>query len=512
MAPQKDDNRSPTTTLAAMMMGLSLLAMITPLAVYHAGQIAAAAGLRRAVVLLAGVTLGLVFLGLVVVQPVLFLAGIHAFVWFIPIAAALALRERCGKGSLFWASLALASLPLMALALLLIPPPVADFAALLQDTQDKLLEAASQTPSTAPPPPSGATALDAERLAEQLKQWAAAPEMASLKQLFESSRPDRALWLIFGQGGSSWTFALMLMAAGNLVLLDLAFEQVEKLRAALRFITMNPGRFSPATATSAPLLARALAPGRFEAFEVVRVSAADTQEAMSSGPSAPSSRPWHRLLRPAGAVDELNLMGSRFKLRAIKPINRGGSSPDAHPEEPGSAPLEESANQPAAPTVIGANPPPAALWRLRNRRMPLPLALASVAALLAAGFVQTSVSPEHGALWGTPTDPGTPSGASGLAIGGPLSAATSAWLAVLAALGLAGSTWLAIEGVLVVLARVKPLLVLALLILAIFAGPAVAANPLLVVAVLGTVGLLDHLYDFRKTREPGPAGKSGPVP
>lgn len=500
-----------------MMMGLSLLAMITPLAVYHAGQIAAAAGLRRAVVLLAGVTLGLVFLGLVVVQPVLFLAGVHAFVWFVPIAAALVLRERCGKGSLFWASLALASLPLMALALLLIPPPVADFAALLQDTQDKLLEAASQRRSTAPPPPSGATALDAERLAEQLKQWATAPEMASLKQLFESSRPDRALWLIFGQGGSSWTFALMLMAAGNLVLLDLAFEQIEKLRAALRFIMMNPGRFSPATATSAPLLARALAPGRFEAFEVVRVSAADTQEAVSSGrpTSAPSSRPWHRLLRPAASVDELNLMGSRFKLRALKPIQpikQAKSSPGAHPEEPGSAPLEESANQPAAPTVIGANPPPAALWRLRKRRMPLPLALASVAALLAAGFVQTSVSPEHGALWGTPTDPGTPSGASGLALGGPLSAATSAWLAVLAALGLAGSTWLAIEGVLVVLARVKPLLVLALLILAIFAGPAVAANPLLVVAVLGTVGLLDHLYDFRKTREPGPAGKSGPVP
>jgi hypothetical protein len=35
------------------------------------------------------------------------------------------------------------------------------------------------------------------------------------------------------------------------------------------------------------------------------------------------------------------------------------------------------------------------------------------------------------------------------------------------------------------------------LLVALFAGSSVAANPLLVIAVLGAVGLLDHLYDFR---------------
>ncbi len=428
MAPQTKEPRS-TTSLSAIMMGLSLVAMLSPLAMYHAAQVAAASGWRRAMALLSLVMLALLVLALASGQPVLLLSAIHAFVWLLPFAVVLALRQKGGVPNLVGAVLVLALVPALALGVLLFPEQVPDLAQVIRDAHESLRQAATATGT-------GPAAQDLDRLAGLLDQGLKSPEFQDMRRLFESPRTDRLLWVIFG-GGSSWLFGLLLTTAGNLILLDLAFEQLHKLRAALSHVQHFPERFPQALVAAAPMMISSLRPEPQPTFAVERVSSADATASTSVG-SGTGSSALRWLLRPASAADDVVLMGMRFRL---------------------------------VPNV-----PSSQLWRLRHRRMPLAVALACVAALLGAGLMQSAVAPGM-----------EPS---------PMPAAPW-WLAALALVGLVGSTWLAIEGALVLLARVNPLVLMIALLVALFAGSSVAANPLLVIAVLGAVGLLDHLYDFR---------------
>lgn len=450
--------------LSAIMIALSFLAMIIPLAMYHVAQIAAASGLRKALMVLIGVVGLLSFFGVITGQQLLLFSGISALAWFPAFAVSLQARIRGGRASLFVSALVMLIVPALMLLTILSPAPVSDFELFLREGLQGMMEAARLTGAPQ-------AIQNAEQLDATLQSMKASPEFLTLRSLFENPWDARLLWLVFGSG-SPWLFGILLMALGNLVLLDLAFEQVEKLRTVTRYILDFPTRFSEhANATARAMEDTFHAPleQRFSVQAVRRLD--DGTGASQSTPvqtqgSNQVSTPLRYLIKPARDSGSLVFMGYRFSFKRFGVGTESGFLPaSTHPQTP---------HRPS--------------WRLKDWRLPLPYTLGCAATLIGVGFSQTRIG-ELGRIVALDQAVQTPP----IVLPEPV-------LAIVGAAAFFGSTLLALEGMLVALSRLTPLALLILLLFALFAGTMVAANPLLVIAVLGAVGLLDHLYDFRKLR------------
>ena len=236
-------------------------------------------------------------------------------------------------------------------------------------------------------------------------------------------------------------FGLTMMAIGNLVLLDIAFEQIERLVAVSRYIDQNPERFSEPLRIASGSLKQSITGNLKQQYEVTALRHSGAESEKSGSPL--------RFFRNERKPNEIRVMGFQFALQ---------------PTETSTA------------------------WRLREWRMPLWLSFSFVAVLLACGFAQVAVGPKGYLLAADAI--ASQAGAGALAL--------QPFLALAALIGFVGGCLVATEGVITLLQLLSPIGALILLLAFILGGSLVAANPLLVIAVLGTAGLLDHLYDLRK--------------
>ena len=221
---------SPGILFSALIIAISFVAMIVPLALFHSAQIAATSRLRIAVSLLATVVIFVLFLGILGKQPSLVFGGIVGLFW-IPIFA-IVLYQRMTLRSMIFSALLLC-LPVFILIFFAFVVPINfDLAAYLQ--------------SLATPPP-GAPAPSAQALGEwnALVQSLQATDgaLAEITLFSKMNFWKRMSWFAYG-GGSSWLLSSLGVGIANLIFLDFAFEQVEKLKAVAVYVQENANRFS----------------------------------------------------------------------------------------------------------------------------------------------------------------------------------------------------------------------------------------------------------------------------
>jgi hypothetical protein len=417
------------------MIAMSFVAMIIPLGMYHVAQIGAAAGRRRSLMVLASVIGSLALLGFISGEHLFLLSALTGALWLPGFVSGLKLRAQGGRGRLVLATMFMLIVPVGIIMFMLAPAQVADFSLVFEEMKAAIAEGARLTGSVQ-------SAENAKSMTDLLEAFRKSTEFVALKSLFENPWHARLLWLVYGSG-APWLFGLAMMAIGNLVLLDIAFEQVERLVAVSRYIEQNPERFSEPLRSASGSLRQSITGSLKQQYEVAALRHSGA-EAEKSGP--PSLL---RLFRNERKPNEIRVLGFQFTLQPI-----------------------------AASTA----------WRLRERRMPLWLSFGFVAVLLACGFAQVSVGPKGYLL-------------AADAIASQAGAAASVLqpvIALAALIGFLGSCLVATEGVITLLQLLSPVGALILLLTFILGGSLVAANPLLVIAVLGTAGLLDHLYDLRK--------------
>jgi hypothetical protein len=435
MATRGFDKSRTTFFLSGLMIAMSFVAMIVPLGMYHVAQIGAAAGRRRSLIVLGSVIGSLAFLGVISGEHLFLLSALTGAAWLPGFVSGLVLRAQGGRGSLAVATMIMLLVPVGIIMFMLAPAQVADFSLVFEEMKSAIAEGARIAGSVQ-------SAENAKSMTDLLEAFRKSTEFVALKSLFESPWHARLLWLVYGSG-APWLFGLTMMAIGNLVLLDIAFEQIERLVAVSRYIDQNPERFSEPLRIASGSLKTSITGNLKQQYEVTALRHSGAESEKSGSPSL------LRFFRNERKPNEIRVMGFQFTLQ---------------PTETSTA------------------------WRLREWRMPLWLSFSFVAVLLACGFAQVAVGPK-GFLLAADTIV-SQAGAGALSL--------QPFIALAALIGFVGGCLVATEGVITLLQLLSPIGALILLLAFILGGSLVAANPLLVIAVLGTAGLLDHLYDLRK--------------
>jgi hypothetical protein len=91
---------------------------------------------------------------------------------------------------------------------------------------------------------------------EFLEQLSTSPELEKVKEFLDLSVWQRAGFLVFGMGASSFLF-LLLISFANIVFVDFGFEQIERLRAIIKYIRRRSSDFSEslkASLTAMPMV------------------------------------------------------------------------------------------------------------------------------------------------------------------------------------------------------------------------------------------------------------------
>lgn len=193
------------------MIATSFIVMLIPLAMFCMAQMSATLGKKVASAVTLFVAFLLIALGVLTASGVFLGSGVLAATSFPFFLMAIVLRERHKN-------------PWAALVVLLLPILFTVFVACYGL-------------------PHGQTFfLDLEKSAGQMGLNQSA-DLALLKPFLSSSAADRLLWFAFGSGSFS-VFTFLLVAFANLACLDIAYEQIDKLRAVVYYIIKNHGKFS----------------------------------------------------------------------------------------------------------------------------------------------------------------------------------------------------------------------------------------------------------------------------
>jgi hypothetical protein len=426
--------RSAGLLLSGILIAISLLAFVFPLAAYHAAQVASVLRLRSAVFLMAAVSVLIYLLGMTTRLPVFVMAGTFGIL-SLPFLG-LSLGVRLKKRSAIWALLILAV------------PLVLMLSSLLGLPQGFNIEAWLSANITSGLGTTNAT--QAETLLRQLNESRVVDEM---QRFLDQESWERLAWLLFADAGSLSVFVLGSLAA-TVVLIDFAFNQTERMRLVLRYVLDNreifPQQmvsiFQQTFDSMKALMGREKVPGTAPVAESIIVQshvkkAPQGESARDAGAGWPekkqrvSTPAWIKKLSrspsPPGTTD---LFGYRFTLSA----------------EPG--------------------------WSSRLFAVPLWLAVPALGFLL---YISSLWKGDAELASWLPVEP----------LGPVLVWSSLVALAVLVAL--------ALQGALIVHACLRPLVALAAVFAVLLLSSALNGGPFLVVAVLAGVGLLDNAYDFR---------------
>lgn len=215
--------RSAGFLFSGVLIGISLLAFVLPLAAYHVAQVASMTRARAGILLLLIVSFFLYLLGVVTRVPVFVVAGSLGFLISPLMAGVLYIRQR--SSSAWWALFVL-SLPvvLMLMSLLSVPQGF--------NIEQRLSEEFAKT--THP-----------ELLAQRetlLKQLQSSAALIEMQRLFDLESWQRLAWFLFS-GGGALALTIFGSLAGTLVLLDFAYAQAERLRGIVKYVLSRPESF-----------------------------------------------------------------------------------------------------------------------------------------------------------------------------------------------------------------------------------------------------------------------------
>jgi hypothetical protein len=470
----RPDGRSDATAgiaFSGLLIAVSFVALIIPLAVFHAAQVAAALRLRTAVLLLCGVVGVCLLLGVLAGLDAFLMGGLVGLLWTPLLSVALYERARARSKVL---SLALFFLPvLLLLGFTVRAPIVPNLAVLAEERVEQALrdakpllqgtQTAPESPSAplsgeqavTPPPTDFATTARAG-----LEALKGSREFAILSDAAALSPWQRLLWLVFGEG-SHVLFLLLGITLGNLFFLDVAFAQVERVRAAARYVNARSAQFPPALAAS-------LARLRFVAQEGLPLS---PEESPGGAPAAASE--------VARLLPENEVIVAHHKERdGERPFAQTGANGTAVPlwKRLFARRLERGRVRMWGYVFEFAEGPAARGWELKYFSLPLPVALVAVGVLAGLGAVGGDAQGVYAAFASAPTLP---------------------WAGLAAVVSFLVLTVVAFQGAVAVYMRLPPLLLLVCLFVLFIVGTTGVLTPLVILAALGGFGLLDYAYDFR---------------
>jgi hypothetical protein len=217
--------RSAGLLLSGILVAISLIAFVLPLAAYHVAQVASALRVRSGLLLLVGVAALLYFLGFVTRLPVFVMAGTIGLCATPFLAAALLMRV---KKMSSWLALGVLALPILIVfySLLSVPQNL-DLEIVISANLEKIAASGSQG--------------EQADLLERLRQSGAlkdAQEFLNLKHW------QRLAALVFADAGS---LALSMFGSlvGTVVLIDFAFNQAERMRGVMEYILARKESFPP---------------------------------------------------------------------------------------------------------------------------------------------------------------------------------------------------------------------------------------------------------------------------
>lgn len=302
---QRFNSKGGETTTARQRLNVNLLvsggfiaigfvAMVAPLAMFHAAQVAASQRVRSGLQLLFVVVLLVLGLGFVGGSPLLLAGGFNGMVWF-PLFA-FALTQRARLGWLGWSAAALC-LPafILPLTAFLIPAelPEVFLNAIQQGQANEVFSGVEEQQVR------GLVTLLQEQNPLALK---------TLGDFLSLSPWQRLVWLVFGDG-VGLAFAAVAMGLANLVFLDMAFEQVERLNAVASHVLKSPERFPRGLVEAVTASGWGRTDTRPLVFSVVGSSREDT-----------TVEGWRNLLlRPKHLVQRVDIWGVQFSLGLVRP-------------------------------------------------------------------------------------------------------------------------------------------------------------------------------------------------
>ena len=449
--------KGPGLFFAAVLIAMSFMTLIIPLAVYHLAQVGAAVKLRTALALM-GLVIAISFLGGIFlgVEP-LITGGLVGAMWAPILATGLFCRSK-GKG--MWPSVVVFLVPLFSgLAVLYSAPQIPNLQSWIVNRVDSHLQ---QTKEAIAPSDEAALqrfAMEEEALKKLMNESSLSKafdkqEFQQLAKVASYGRWERFIWLVFGDGSGLYLF-LLSISLGNLLLLDIAFAQVERIRALKTYLSAKQEFFpqqllarlegfkqavlSGTTLNEDSTLGAEKEVARQEFFSGVRVLGHEKEKS----PTAASERSFagflRALIRPKRPREEVSLWGYIFR------FSKGP-------------------------------------WELKYFSLPLPLVLLSIVCLCSIGF------------WS-----GDLEGLMQFANSGVLFAGwnVAPFMVCAAALGFLLISVVAFQGVAVLYLRLPPLLLLAFLLVFLLTGSYGGLQPLLVLSLLSGLGLLDYVYDLR---------------
>lgn len=217
--------RSAGLLLSGVLVAISLIAFVLPLAAYHVAQVASVLRVRSGLLLLAGVSALLYLLGFVTRLPVFVMAGTVGLCATPFLAAALLLRVKKKSG---WLALAVLAVPvLLVFYSLLSVPQGLDLEAMVSANLEKISASGPQSDST--------------ELLDRLRQSGV---LRDAQEFLDLKYWQRLAALMFADAGS---LALSIFGSlvGTVVLIDFAFNQSERMRGVMTYVLARKESFPP---------------------------------------------------------------------------------------------------------------------------------------------------------------------------------------------------------------------------------------------------------------------------
>jgi hypothetical protein len=222
--------------ISGLLVAISFVALVLPLATFHLGQVAAALRTRTAVSVLFSVVGVCLLLGFAFqIQP-LILGGLVGLVWSPLLAFSLFARARLYPVGLVAFLFGLPLLLLIGFALS--TPSVPDLGAVLRQQVEQALAQGRGLGGMK----ENEAAQMADTARQGLSQLIATQEFASWSQAAALAPWSRLFWLVFGDG-APLLLVFVFLCFGNVLFLDVAFAQFERLRAVAQYVKGRASQF-----------------------------------------------------------------------------------------------------------------------------------------------------------------------------------------------------------------------------------------------------------------------------
>jgi hypothetical protein len=293
--------RSAGLLLSGVLVAISLIAFVLPLAAYHVAQVASVLRVRSGLLLLAGVSVLLYFVGFFTRVPVFVMAGTVGICAVPFLAAALVLRVKEKSG---WMALLILAVPIVlgSFAFLSLPQSL-NIESVIAENLEKI---GSSSPQAAN-----------DDLLDRLRQAGA---IARAQEFINLSSWQRMAFLLFADAGA---LALSVLGSlvGTIVLIDFAFSQSERMRGIMTYVLAHKTAFPiqlvqlmQQTRDGDRLFARQshTAQSGLAALEVVGHAKRPAARSQTDAPSGFINQ----LIRPATPSGESDFFGYRFTYRA----------------------------------------------------------------------------------------------------------------------------------------------------------------------------------------------------